>query len=141
VLCVVCCVLCVVCCVLCVVCCVLCVVCCVLCALSFMFCVWAAPQVTLAVVVCSWAHVRHAQYTPWGDRSQTYIVQHLALFVTSFVFLMGLLFKVRGGRPLPGVCMHVRARVRERTERPTTPQRPLQDCPEPNPLPPSCVCR
>ncbi len=51
-------------------------------------------QVTAAVVVCGWFHVRHAQFTPWGAGSQTYYVQHLALFVTSFVFVMGLLFKV-----------------------------------------------
>ncbi len=61
-------------------------------------------QVTAALVVCSWAHVRHAVYTPWGVRSQTYYVQHLALFVTSFVFLMGLLFKVRARTRCEGPC-------------------------------------
>jgi hypothetical protein len=53
-------------------------------------------QVTLAVLVSGWAHVLHAQYKPWGAGSALYSLQHGALFVTSFVFLMGLLFKVDG---------------------------------------------
>jgi hypothetical protein len=53
-------------------------------------------QVTLAVLVSGWAHVLHAQYKPWGIGSVLYGLQHGALFVTSFVFLMGLLFKVDG---------------------------------------------
>jgi hypothetical protein len=53
-------------------------------------------QVTLGVLVSGWAHVLHAQYKPWGDGSVLYSLQHGALFVTSFVFLMGLLFKVDG---------------------------------------------
>ena len=53
------------------------------------------PQVTLAVLVCSWAHVLHATFKPWGRGSAMYMLQHGSLFVTSFVFLMGLLFKVR----------------------------------------------
>jgi hypothetical protein len=42
--------------------------------------------------------VLHAQYKPWGAGSALYSLQHGALpvFVTSFVFLMGLLFKVDG---------------------------------------------
>jgi hypothetical protein len=53
-------------------------------------------QVTLAVLVSGWAHVLHAMYKPWGVGSKLYGLQHGALFVTSFVFLMGLLFKVEG---------------------------------------------
>jgi hypothetical protein len=53
-------------------------------------------QVTLAVLVSGWAHVLHAQYKPWGAGGLLYNLQHGALFVTSFVFLMGLLFKVDG---------------------------------------------
>jgi hypothetical protein len=53
-------------------------------------------QVTLAVLVSGWAHVLHAVYKPWGAGSVLYRLQHGALFVTSFVFLMGLLFKVDG---------------------------------------------
>jgi hypothetical protein len=53
-------------------------------------------QVTLAVLVSGWAHVLHAQYKPWGAGSVLYSLQHGALFVTGFVFLMGLLFKVDG---------------------------------------------
>jgi hypothetical protein len=53
-------------------------------------------QVTLAVLVSGWAHVLHAVYKPWGTGSVLYGLQHGALFVTSFVFLMGLLFKVDG---------------------------------------------
>jgi hypothetical protein len=48
------------------------------------------------VLVSGWAHVLHAQYKPWGAGSVLYSLQHGALFVTSFVFLMGLLFKVDG---------------------------------------------
>ena len=51
-------------------------------------------QVTLAVLVSGWAHVLHATYKPWGKGSNMYLLQHGSLFVTSFVFLMGLLFKV-----------------------------------------------
>jgi hypothetical protein len=53
-------------------------------------------QVTLAVLVSGWAHVLHAVYKPWGAGSVLYSLQHGSLFVTSFVFLMGLLFKVDG---------------------------------------------
>jgi hypothetical protein len=53
-------------------------------------------QVTLAVLVCGWAHVLHAIYKPWGVGDTKYQLQHGSLFVTSFVFLMGLLFKVNG---------------------------------------------
>ncbi len=51
---------------------------------------------TLAVLVSSWAHVLHAMYKPWGAGTTLYSLQHASLFVTSFVFLMGLLFKVDG---------------------------------------------
>jgi hypothetical protein len=50
-------------------------------------------QVTLAVLVSVGAHVLHAVYEPWGFGSLTYWLQHLSLTATSFVFLMGLLFK------------------------------------------------
>jgi hypothetical protein len=53
-------------------------------------------QVTLAVLVSGWAHVLHAMYKPWGVGTTLYGLQHGSLFVTSFVFLMGLLFKVQG---------------------------------------------
>jgi hypothetical protein len=58
-------------------------------------------QVTLAVLVSGWAHVLHAIYKPWrlstkSSHNVTYMVQHASLFVTSFVFLMGLLFKMEG---------------------------------------------
>jgi hypothetical protein len=53
-------------------------------------------QVTLAVLVSGWAHVLHAVYKPWGVGSVLYNLQHGSLFVTSYVFLMGLLFKVQG---------------------------------------------
>jgi hypothetical protein len=53
-------------------------------------------QTTVAVLISGWAHVLHAVFKPWGVGSRTYLVQHGALFVTSFVFLMGLLFKVDG---------------------------------------------
>ncbi len=43
-----------------------------------------------------WAHVLHAMYKPWGKGTVLYALQHGSLFVTSFVFLMGLLFKVQG---------------------------------------------
>lgn len=52
-------------------------------------------QATLAVLVSGWAHVLHATYKPWLG-SVVYYLQHGSLFVTSFVFLMGLLFKVEG---------------------------------------------
>jgi hypothetical protein len=50
-------------------------------------------QVTQAVLVSFWAHTLHSLYEPWGYGSQTYILQHLSLAATSFMFLMGLLFK------------------------------------------------
>ena len=53
-------------------------------------------QITLAVVFSGWAHVLHAVFKPWGRDSLTYKVQHLSLFTTTFVFVMGLLFKVKG---------------------------------------------
>jgi hypothetical protein len=53
-------------------------------------------QVTLAVLVCGWAHVLHGMYKPWGVGTVKYALQHGSLFTTSFVFLMGLLFKVNG---------------------------------------------
>lgn len=56
-----------------------------------------ALQVTLAVMICGWAHILHGLYQPWGAGSQTYYVQHFALFTTTFIFVMGLLFKVSGG--------------------------------------------
>lgn len=52
-------------------------------------------QVTIAVMVCGWSHVLHSVFKPWSS-SRTYYLQHASLFVTSFVFLMGLLFKTRG---------------------------------------------
>ena len=45
-------------------------------------------QITLAVLVCGWAHVLHAMYKPWGAGTVMYALQHGSLFVTSFVFLM-----------------------------------------------------
>jgi hypothetical protein len=60
-------------------------------------------QVTLAVLVSALAHVLHAVYMPWGLSSQTYYVQHMSLFVTTFVFTMGLLFKVKGVSQASGV--------------------------------------
>ena len=51
-------------------------------------------QVTLAVLTCGWAHVLHGVYKPWGAGTVMYSLQHGSLFVTTFVFLMGLLFKV-----------------------------------------------
>jgi hypothetical protein len=53
-------------------------------------------QVTLAVLVCGWAHVLHAVYKPWGSGTAMYSLQHGSLGLTSFIFLMGLLFKVGG---------------------------------------------
>ena len=53
-------------------------------------------QVTIAVLVCGWAHVLHSVYKPWGSGGAMYALQHASLFVTSFVFQMGLLFKVNG---------------------------------------------
>ena len=50
-------------------------------------------QVTLAVLASFWAHTLHSLYEPWGYGSLTYVLQHLSLTATSFVFLMGLLFK------------------------------------------------
>jgi hypothetical protein len=59
-------------------------------------------QVTLAVLVCGWAHwhVLHAVYKPWASQPSMYRLQHASLGLTSFVFLMGLLFKVGT------VCVH-----------------------------------
>ena len=59
-------------------------------------CLRSRLQVTLAVLVSGWAHVLHAMYKPWGRGTSMYALQHGSLFVTSFVFLMGLLFKVDG---------------------------------------------
>ena len=56
-------------------------------------------QVTIAVLVCGWAHVLHAVYKPWGKGTAMYALQHGSLFVTSFVFQMGLLFKVNAVSP------------------------------------------
>ena len=53
-------------------------------------------QITLAVMVSGWSHVIHAIYKPWGAASPTYKIQHLSLFTTTFVFVMGLLLKVNG---------------------------------------------
>ena len=55
-------------------------------------------QVATAVLVSGWAHVLHATFKPWKDtdRGATYRLQHFSLFVTSTVFLVGLLFKVQG---------------------------------------------
>ena len=47
-----------------------------------------AGQVTVAVMVCGWAHVLHAIYKPWGAGTAKYAIQHGSLFVTTFVFLM-----------------------------------------------------
>ena len=51
-------------------------------------------QITMAVMISGWSHVMHAIYKPWGTASRTYLVQHLSLFTTTFLFTMGLLFKV-----------------------------------------------
>ena len=53
-------------------------------------------QVTMAVMISGWSHVLHAIYKPWGVASRTYKLQHLSLFTTTFIFTMGLLFKVGG---------------------------------------------
>ena len=58
-------------------------------------------QVTFAVLVSGWAHVLHSVFKPWRDGggkegARAYGLQHFGLFVTFFVFLMGLLFKVDG---------------------------------------------
>ena len=53
-------------------------------------------QITLAVMISGWSHVIHAIYKPWGAASPTYKIQHLSLFTTTFVFVMGLLLKVNG---------------------------------------------
>ena len=47
-------------------------------------------------MTCGWAHVLHAIYKPWGRKSPTYAIQHMSLFTTTFIFTMGLLFKVGG---------------------------------------------
>ncbi len=64
-------------------------------------CALIPDQVTLAVLVCGWAHVLHAVYKPWGTGTDMYMLQHGSLGLTSFVFLMGLLFKVRPPHVLP----------------------------------------
>ena len=56
-------------------------------------------QVTLAVLISGWAHVLHGMYKPWGTGTAMYALQHGSLFVTSFIFLMGLLFKVNSVSP------------------------------------------
>jgi hypothetical protein len=56
-------------------------------------------QVTVGVCVCGWAHVLHGVYKPWGAGNVLSSLQHGSLFVTTFVFLMGLLFKVKGVSP------------------------------------------
>ena len=62
------------------------------------FSIWlrCRTQITLAVMISGWAHVLHALYKPWGTATRTYKLQHLSLFTTTFIFLMGLLFKVNG---------------------------------------------
>ena len=52
-------------------------------------------QITLAALFSGWSHVLHAVFKPWGT-SLTYYVQHLSLFTTTFIFIMGLLLKVNG---------------------------------------------
>ena len=47
-------------------------------------------------MISGWSHVIHAIYKPWGAASPTYKIQHLSLFTTTFVFVMGLLLKVNG---------------------------------------------
>ncbi len=47
-------------------------------------------------MISGWSHVIHGVYKPWGTDSLTYHLQHVSLFVTTFVFVMGLLFKVEG---------------------------------------------
>ncbi len=70
-------------------------------------CGGAVVQVTLAVLVCGWAHVLHAVFKPWGAGTTMYALQHGSLALTSFVFLMGLLFKVR--TCVPRACVGLRA--------------------------------
>ena len=58
-------------------------------------------QVTFAVLVSGWAHVLHSVFKPWRngggkEGGRAYVLQHFGLFVTFFVFLMGLLFKMEG---------------------------------------------
>ena len=62
------------------------------------FSIWlrCRTQITLAVMISGWAHVLHALYKPWGTATRTYKLQHLSLFTTTFIFVMGLLFKVNG---------------------------------------------
>ena len=55
------------------------------------------------MLISAVAHVLHGVYEPWGVGTQTYYVQHLSLFVTTFVFTMGLLFKVQGVSQASGV--------------------------------------
>ena len=62
-------------------------------ALVILFDAQSAAPVALAVLVSAWAHVLHSVFKPWGKGSVLYILQHGSLFVTTFVFLMGLLFK------------------------------------------------
>ena len=38
----------------------------------------------------------HVFLQPWGTGSQTYYIQHFSLLTTTFIFVMGLLFKVNG---------------------------------------------
>jgi hypothetical protein len=57
----------------------------------------------MAVVVCTVAHVLHAVYKPWGVGSPSYYLQHVSLFTTTFIFIMGLLFKVKGVSQASGV--------------------------------------
>lgn len=52
-------------------------------------------QITFALVVCTYAHVAHGMYRPFVERS-SYLLQHFSLGTTTFVFVMGLLFKVEG---------------------------------------------
>ena len=57
----------------------------------------------MAVVVCIAAHVLHAVYKPWGAGSLAYYLQHVSLFTTTFIFILGLLFKVKGVSQASGV--------------------------------------
>jgi len=52
-------------------------------------------QVTCAVVICAWASMLHGVYKPF-KRASTYYLQHASLQTTFIVFVIGLLFKVRG---------------------------------------------
>ena len=67
------------------------------------------------MLVSGWAHVLHAMYKPWGAGSNMYLLQHGSLFVTTFVFLMGLLFKVRDAP----IMLFVRALLRGEANRHT----------------------